>query len=44
MRGVVPPNRFMVHLAIDEAHAEHAVVHRLAPVTVAEYGLTPTGD
>ncbi|WP_022908938.1 (R)-mandelonitrile lyase [Aestuariimicrobium kwangyangense] len=35
------PNRFMVHLAINEADADHAVVHWLEPVTDAEYGAAP---
>ncbi|SDL86609.1 hypothetical protein SAMN05660642_01062 [Geodermatophilus siccatus] len=35
------PNRLMVHLAINEADAEHAVVHWLTPVTDEEYGAAP---
>ena len=35
------PNRLMVHLAINEADAEHAVVHWLTPVTDEEYAAAP---
>ncbi len=35
------PNRLVVHLAINEADDDHAVVHRLAPVTDEEYGAAP---
>ena len=38
------PNRLMVHLAINEADAEHAVVHWLAPVTDEEYAAAPATD
>ena len=36
------PNRLMVHLALNEADDDHAVVHWLAPVTDEEYGAAPT--
>jgi hypothetical protein len=32
----------MIHLAINEADADHDVVHWLAPVTDAEYAAAPT--
>ena len=35
------PNRLMVHLAINEADADHAVVHWLTPVTDEEYAAAP---
>ncbi|GAB7192092.1 cupin domain-containing protein [Kineococcus sp. NUM-3379] len=35
------PNRFMVHLALNEGDEEHAVVQWLDPVTDAEYTATP---
>jgi quercetin dioxygenase-like cupin family protein len=35
------PNRLMVHLAINEADADHATVHWLAPVTDEEYQVAP---
>ncbi|SNS32404.1 Cupin domain protein [Geodermatophilus saharensis] len=35
------PTRLMVHLAINEGDADHAVVHWLAPVTDDEYLATP---
>ena len=38
------PNRLMVHLAINEADADHDVVHWLTPVTDAEYGAAPAVD
>jgi quercetin dioxygenase-like cupin family protein len=38
------PNRLMVHLAISEAHAEHAVVHWLTPVSDEEYAAVPAVD
>jgi hypothetical protein len=34
----------MVHLAINEADADHAVVHRLIPVTDEEYAAVPAVD
>ena len=38
------PNRLMVHLAINEADADHAVVHWLTPVTDEEYAAAPAVD
>ena len=38
------PNRLMVHLAINEADADHAVVHWLTPVTDEEYAAAPAAD
>src|SRR4051812_48292320 len=38
------PNRLMVHLALDEADDEHAVVQWLTPVTDEEYGAAPATD
>jgi quercetin dioxygenase-like cupin family protein len=38
------PNRLMVHLAINEGDADHAVVHWLTPVSDAEYTATPAVD
>ena len=38
------PKRLMVHLAINEADAEHAVVHWLTPVTDEEYSAAPSVD
>jgi quercetin dioxygenase-like cupin family protein len=38
------PNRLMVHPAINEADAEHAVVHWLTPVTDEEYLAGPAPD
>ena len=35
------PARLMVHLAINEADADHAVVHWLTPVTDEEYAAAP---
>jgi len=40
----VTPNRLMAHLAINEADADHDVVHWLAPVTDEEYATTPTAE
>jgi hypothetical protein len=34
----------MVHLALDEADDEHAVVQWLTPVTDEEYGAAPATD
>ena len=36
------PNRLMVHVAINEADDDHAVVHWLTPVTDAEYSAAPS--
>ena len=36
------PNRLMVHLALNEADDDHAVVHWLMPVTDDEYAAAPT--
>ncbi|MFK4599060.1 (R)-mandelonitrile lyase [Streptomyces pristinaespiralis] len=38
------PNRLMVHPAINEADADHDVVHWLTPVTDEEYAAAPTVD
>ncbi|MEU9592318.1 cupin domain-containing protein [Streptomyces sp. NPDC048219] len=38
------PNRLMVHLAINEADADHDVVHWLTPVTDEEYAAAPATD
>ena len=38
------PNRVMVHLAIDEGDADHAVVHGLTPVPDEEYAAAPAVD
>ncbi|PZH11578.1 cupin domain-containing protein [Streptomyces sp. NTH33] len=35
------PNRLMVHVAINEGDADHAVVHWLTPVTDEEYAAAP---
>jgi len=35
------PNRLMVHVAINEADAEHAVVHWLTRVTDEDYAVAP---
>jgi quercetin dioxygenase-like cupin family protein len=37
-------NRLMVHLAINEADADHDAVHWLTPVGDEEYGATPAAD
>lgn len=37
------PDRLMVHVAINEGDAEHAVVHWLTPVTDEECTATPAG-
>src|SRR3954447_22315509 len=38
------PDRLMVHLAINEADADHDVVHWLTPVTDEEHGAAPAAD
>ena len=38
------PNRLMVHLAINEGDADHAVVHWLTPVSDEEYTAAPVVD
>jgi quercetin dioxygenase-like cupin family protein len=38
------PSRLMVHLAINEADADHAVVHWLTPVSDEEYAAAPAVD
>ncbi|MCW2620080.1 MAG: hypothetical protein JWR28_3229, partial [Modestobacter sp.] len=38
------PNRLMVHLAINESDADHAVVHWMTPVTDEEYAAAPAVD
>jgi hypothetical protein len=37
-------NRLMVHLSINEADADHDVVHWLQPVTDDEYAAAPAVD
>jgi hypothetical protein len=38
------PNRFMVHLALNEVDDEHPAVHWGEHVTDEEYAQTPTAD